>query len=167
MGKQRFTIEGPESLKKAFVEEVNTFHFTGEHCHTISVDGNYSGYLECCTEYLTVTDIKEERHFKLPQDWDKAIQACRDFWKVETKKSLYFGDVEFICNKETKAAATSYGKVTLEGIEEVIEYIENPPKLAGYSLDTRIANLSGSKIKIGCVVGRLSDLQAIADFLRS
>lgn len=167
MRKEDFTIEGPESLKKAFVEEVNTFHSTGKHCWFISIDGDYSRHLECYKEYLTLTEIKEERHFKLPQDWDKAIQACKDFWKVGTKKSLYFGDVEFYCNKETKAAATSYGKVTLEDIEKVIDYVKNPPKLAGYSLDTRIANLSDSKIKIGCAVGRLNDLQVIADFLKS
>lgn len=161
MKKQRFTIEGPESLKKAFVEEVNTFHFTGEHCCAISVDGNYSEYLKCYKEYLTVTDIKEERHFKLPQDWDKAIQACRDFWKVETKKSLYFGDVEFICNKETKAAATSYGKVTLEDIEKIFDHLYHTPELAGYSL-----NLSTTELIFGCKIGKLTELEAIADFLR-
>lgn len=167
MEKQRFTIEGPESLKKAFVEEVNTFHFTGKHCYAISVDGNYSEYLGCYKEYLTITDIKEERHFKLPQDWDKAIQACRDFWKVETKKSLYFGDVEFICNKKTKAAATSYGKVTLEDIEEVIDHVYNPPKLVNYLLELGITDHATCNIQFGCKVGKLAELEAIADFLRS
>ena len=167
MEKQGFTIEGPESLKKAFVEEVNTFHFTGKHCHTINVDGDYSGYLECYKEYLAITDIKEERHFKLPQDWDKAIQACKDFWKIETKKSLYFGDVEFICDKETKAAATSYGKVTLEDIEEVIDYVYNPPKLTNYPLKINITDYATCNVRFGCKVGKLTELEAIANFLRS
>ena len=163
MKKEPFTIEGPESLKRAFVEEVNTFHRTGEHCCAISAEGNYSRYLGCYKEHLTLTDIKEKRHFKLPQDWDKAIQACKDFWKVKTKKSLYFGDVEFICDKEAKAAATSYGKVTLEDIEKIFDHLYHTPKLVGYSLDLR----GTTELIFGCKKGKITELEAIADFLRS
>lgn len=178
MKKENFTIEGPESLKKAFVEEVNTFHSTGKHCAAIH-DGDYmDSYLCVYKEFLTITDQKESKHFKLPQDWDKAIQACKDFWKVEPKKSLYFGDVEFICDKEAKTAATSYGKVTLDQIENFIGYIENPPTIAGYSLTVHSLNSDNhtnleslvqsdkATLGIGCKRGTLHELKTIANFLR-
>lgn len=167
MKKQEFTIEGPVSLKKAFIEEVNTFHFTGKHCGAIEDGTCMDNHLSVYREFLTLSNNKYDLHFKLPQDWDKAIQACKDFWKVGTKKSLYFGDVKFVCDKETKTAATSYGKVTLEDIKEVIDYIYNPPKLAGYPLDVNITDYATCTIKFGCRVGKLAELEAIADFLRS
>jgi len=162
MKKEDFSFEGPESLKKAFGEELGLVP-TSSYSWEYMTSGSPKFHKNICG-----TLSKEAVHFILPQDWDKAIKYAKEFYvEEETKKSLYFGDVEFICDKEAKAAATSYGKVTLEDIEEVIDYIHNPPKLAGYPLEMNITDDATYTIKFGCKVGKLAELEAIADFLRS
>jgi hypothetical protein len=80
--KQSFTIGGSVPLKKALLEE------TG-----IEIQG---GGPTPDWEYLTAalflkskfdeTNNKESTHYQLPQDWDKAIQAVKDFFAEEPKE---------------------------------------------------------------------------------
>ena len=157
MKKKDFSFEGPESLKKAFGEELELVP-TSSYNYQYMTSADPIFHKNICGSWS-----KETVHFILPQDWDKAIKYAKEFYaEEETKKSLYFGDVEFICDKKAKAAATSYGKVTLEEIEKVFDHLYHTPKLVGYALDLR----STTELIFGCKKGKLAELEAIADFLR-
>lgn len=91
--------------------------------------------------------------------------------KIIEVKSLSFGDVVFNCSKGK--AETFYGTVTVEEVKTAIDYIKNPPTLAGYSLSIYLIKeechhslqaLTGSKVVslgFGCQKGTLEELEAI------
>lgn len=88
MKRQDFTIGGTQALKEAFIKDGN-----------FKLYGNKSiNYKYLASDYysddLAGHSTKKEIHFQLPQDWDKAMEYVKDFFKLEFK----VGDI--IVNKE-------------------------------------------------------------------
>lgn len=89
-------------------------------------------------------------------------------WAIvyKDKRSLKFGNVEFKLNSDN-TFETKHGIVTLEEINKAIEYIQNPPKLASYSLTIHdsfdYCSLANSSFGFGCCKGELAELIAIRD----
>lgn len=89
----------------------------------------------------------------------------------EEEKILYFGEVKFTI--QDNIAKTQYGDVTKEEIKKAIDYIQNPPKLAGYELKlhniesdnrynlTNFDNSSKVSLAFGCQDGKFSELLEI------
>jgi hypothetical protein len=87
MKKQPFTIEGSVALKKALVEETGVRVFDEDSC----TEWNY---LQCDTDFLGLQGCKTQLpiHYQLPEDWNAAVQAVKDFFaedKLEAGKWYY------------------------------------------------------------------------------
>jgi hypothetical protein len=93
--------------------------------------------------------------------------------------NLFFGDVNFKIKAKEGIAYTQYGVIPKEEIIAAINYIENPPKLAGFpfnlhklpdtnnptelnELETKNTSVS---IGFGCKTGKLSELKAILEVM--
>jgi hypothetical protein len=78
MNKQEFTIEGCEALRKAFVEEcgIKTRSDT-------TISNQYSYLYPTVDNILQGHNIKADIHFILPQDWTKALEYVKEYFKEE------------------------------------------------------------------------------------
>jgi hypothetical protein len=74
--KQPFTIGGSVALKKALLEDIDT------PTYNINSVTDYK-YLTPFLTTLAGHNKKEPTHYQLPQDWDKAIQAVKEFFAKE------------------------------------------------------------------------------------
>lgn len=108
-----------------------------------------------------------------------SADRCRKATPEEIEKfnnpivTLKFGTVKFKINKKEGYATTDYGRVTKEEIKAAIDYIENPPKLAGYTLTIHPIKNQWFKLEqideynptlllgFGCKSGKFSELKAI------
>ena len=91
---------------------------------------------------------------------------------VESKpeiKTAKFGEVTFTIEGNNDYATTKYGKVTKGSIEKAVDYLKNPPTLAGFKLTIhtgndyeKISNVNMLfKIGFGCQSGTLQELEDI------
>ena len=91
---------------------------------------------------------------KYPEFWEPVYE------KVE--KVLKFGNVECTI-KSNKGADTDHGFIPVEDIKKALNYIDNPPKLAGFELNQRFSkdSFGYQKVKFGCEEGRIGDFRQI------
>ena len=91
---------------------------------------------------------------------------------VESKpeiRTAKFGEVTFTIEGNNDYATTKYGKVTKGLIEKAVDYLKNPPTLAGFKLTIhtengyeKISNVNKLfKIGFGCQSGTLQELENI------
>jgi hypothetical protein len=96
--KQPFTIGGSVALKKALVEETGIRVYHEDSCALWN-------YLVCETGFdfcgLQGIGIKQSTHYQLPQDWDKAVAAVKDFFAEEPKfeKGKWYYGEQGVCTK--------------------------------------------------------------------
>lgn len=99
---------------------------------------------------------------------------CNGNWAeiVESKpeiRTAKFGEVTFTIEGNNDYATTKYGKVTKGLIEKAVDYLKNPPTLAGFKLTIhtgndyeKISNVNKLfKIGFGCQSGTLQELENI------
>jgi hypothetical protein len=91
MTKQPFTIGGSVPLKKALLEETGA-----KPCDALSLNYQYL-YIADYTNCIGGANKELPTHYQLPQDWDKAIQAVKDFFAEDEGKpqTLVLKDVRF------------------------------------------------------------------------
>jgi hypothetical protein len=91
MNKQPFTIGGSIALKKALLEEAGLNLHT-QTCAAIADNNKESmgkHHLECVydatreCQYISLDPTKNHVHYHLPQDWDNAVAAVKDFFAEE------------------------------------------------------------------------------------
>jgi hypothetical protein len=89
--KQPFTISGSVALKKALLEETGAKVFSPQTVDATYIRPSFEH------DYLCGCPVEEETHYQLPQDWDKAIQAVKDFFAEDEGKpqTLVLKDVRF------------------------------------------------------------------------
>ena len=131
--------------------------------------------LDNCVYTSTIKEWTSSSYCKLNNGLEPFKNLIRKATPEEIKnsqqKELYFGDVKFTIKKGNDYAETAYGKVTKEEIKKAIDYIENPPRLAGkYELTIHVNGIHSClrsplidsfKIGFGCKSGKLSELKAI------
>ncbi len=86
--KGNFTIGGPHHLQKAFAEVLGIPIFEG-------IDMSYPylcGYASCKKEKFDQTFHRNNTHFHLPEDWDKAMEYCREYFKLDKNLKYKPGD---------------------------------------------------------------------------
>lgn len=90
-------------------------------------------------------------------------------------KELYFGKVKFTIESGKDYAVTEYGDVPKKDIKIAIDYIKNPPSLAGFEFsihntksgkyekltDISTGCIEDTRVGFGCRYGKLSELEAI------
>jgi hypothetical protein len=89
--KQPFTIGGSVALKKALLEETGIEIEGGGP----TPDWKYLSAALFLKSKFDETNKKEPTHYQLPQDWDKAVEAVKDFFaeeKFEKSKWYYAND---------------------------------------------------------------------------
>jgi hypothetical protein len=86
--KQPFTIGGTAALKKALLEETRIRVYDEDTCTEWD-------YLICDTDFCGLQGCVDQlsTHYQLPQDWDKAVTAVKDFFAEEKfeKGKWYYG----------------------------------------------------------------------------
>jgi hypothetical protein len=87
--KQPFTIGGSVPLKKALLEETGI-----APCSDSTVTYKYMTVGDPVTKIIGGSYEKLPTYYQLPQDWDKAVQAVKDFFVEEPKGEAKTGDVK-------------------------------------------------------------------------
>jgi hypothetical protein len=77
--KQPFTIGGSAALRRAISEDSGVPAFNTDTFHLPYITPMLPGILSGCNH-------KGNTHYQLPQDWDKAIKAVKDFFQEEEAK---------------------------------------------------------------------------------
>ena len=81
----------------------------------------------------------------------------------DLEKILYFGDVKFIIKGDY--AETEYGNVYKSDVKIALDYIQHPPKLAGFGLvvydKEKIKHPISHSFGFGCRKGTLEELKEI------
>ena len=96
-------------------------------------------------------------------NWAEIVESRPE---IRTAK---FGEVTFTIEGNNDYATTKYGKVTKGSIEKAVDYLKNPPTLAGFKLTIhtgndyeKISNVNMLfKIGFGCQSGTLQELEDI------
>jgi hypothetical protein len=78
--KQPFTIGGSVPLKKALLEETGA-----KPCDALSLNYQYL-YIADYTNCIGGANKELPINYQLPQDWDKAVAAVKDFFAEEPKE---------------------------------------------------------------------------------
>jgi hypothetical protein len=142
MKKQPFTIGGSVALKKALVEKTGVRVYNEE-------SATEWDYLEATPEYpnfMQGGSTKESTHYQLPQDWDKAVAAVKDFFAKEKfeKGKWYYGEIEeykfLLKYKDTRPIYNKEGKICYNDIlySEFIKVFPTTPLT--YSVDNYMSN---------------------------
>lgn len=127
-----------------------------------------SGYAKLAWKLVDKTSSK----VFLIREFDESFKVFKDagvldIWFTpiyeDVEEIRYFGDVKFTI--KGSVAETEYGKITKNEVKAALDYIENPPKLAGHFLS--VLNTSGERVGIGtsfgfgCQRGTFEELKAI------
>jgi hypothetical protein len=104
MKRQPFTIGGSVPLKKALLEEIGLDLYT-QVCAAIADNDKEAmkKHFKCVydaidsTPILTLTECKYNANYQLPEDWNEAVAAVKEFFREEhafKAGKWYYGEIE-------------------------------------------------------------------------
>lgn len=157
MNEFEFSVEGSESLKKAFAEEVGVKFYTPE-----SIDYNYIGYQEERT-LQGWSGKSRNKHFSLPEDWNDAISFAKKAYGI--KKEIYFGDLKLTITQGNDYADTEYGKIYKADIEKVVTMFDKKIRILGYYL--KVNDIDNIKVSFGCKTDTIGKAREILEMFNS
>ena len=157
--KQEFTVEGTEVLKKAFIEEVGVRAY-----NTTSHKENLYPGIEGGEKFLGGWDThKAPTHFILPQDWDKAVIAAKEYFKDEIKsvqtKTLVVGNqkIKVIISKDKIEAEGK--KISIKLLDEALDIMNQEDWK--WDNNTTSWDITFPSVKIGCTTLSLDEVKLI------
>lgn len=157
MNEFEFSVEGSESLKKAFAEEVRVKFYSPD-----SIDYPYIGYQDEKT-LQGWTGKSTNRHFSLPEEWNDAVEFAKKAY-IE-KKTIYFGDLKLTIARGDDYATTVSGKIYKADIEKVVKMFDNEIKIHGYPL--KVNDVDNIKVSFGCKTDTISKVKEILEMFNS
>lgn len=159
MNKRKFSVEGSQSLKKAFAEEVGVEFYSPE-----SIDYLYIGYCDNRT-LQGWSDKSRDKHFSLPEEWNDAVEFAKKAYEPNIKKEIYFGDLKLTITQGNDYADTEYGKIYKADIEKVVTMFDKKIRILGYYL--KVNDIDNIKVSFGCKTDTIGKAREILEMFNS